>query len=157
MFTTITKNYKNSSLVMKLTTLLFGVTFIHHLWGEVVYGGGVRAEIAIVFAIVFALTVGLYALSKKHAWVKYLYWILIVAFWVVLVGLIEGGYNHVFKVGAWLAGVSPETLADFYGDEYEPVSDFFFEATGVLTAVVSLLIIKAMFKKSVKSTSKSLK
>lgn len=145
---TVLDFYKKGSFTMKLVSVTFAITFIHHLWGEIIFRGGTRLMIAIVFAVVFALTVGLYMLQQKRRWAKYVYWLLVIAFWVVVVGLVEGGYNHAFKVGAWLAGVSPETIASFYNpDEYEPVSDFFFEFTGVLTTIPALAIIVSLFKK----------
>lgn len=82
---TIKELYKGSSLPIKLVAATFGITFIHHLWGEVVFGGGVRLAIAVVFAIVFALSVGLYKLQKTHHWARYVYCFLIIAFWAVLV------------------------------------------------------------------------
>lgn len=152
MHKTIKELYKDNSLAMKLVATIFGITFIHHLWGEVIFGGGTRLAIAIVFAIVFALSVGLYKLQKTHRWALYLFWFLTIAFWVVLVGLVEGGYNHVLKVGAWLAGASPETIASFYDPkDYEPVSDFFFELTGVLTAIPAMALVINLFTKRKKS------
>lgn len=126
-------------LTIKMVYWLAAITILHHVYGAYIYNSAPRFEIAVFFALALIPTVILHRFSKSHAWLRYVYALLVGAFWVFLIGLIEGGFNHVIKIAVWLTGNDPSFL--YSPSEYQPPTDVFFEVTGILTVVPALIII----------------
>ena len=60
--------------------------------------------------------------------------------WVVLSGLLHGGYAHAYKDILFLVDGSPELYHPLNPDEHYPPDDIFFEITGVLEIVTGYYI-----------------
>jgi len=60
--------------------------------------------------------------------------------WVVLSGLLHGGYAHAYKDILFLVDGPPELYYPLNSDEHYPPDDIFFEITGVLEMVTAYFI-----------------
>jgi hypothetical protein len=60
--------------------------------------------------------------------------------WVVLSGLLHGGYAHTYKDILFLVDGPPEPYYPLNPDEHYPPNDIFFEITGVLEMVTGYFI-----------------
>ena len=60
--------------------------------------------------------------------------------WVVLSGLLHGGYAHAYKDILFLVNGPPELYYPLNPDEHYPPDDIFFEITGMLETVTAYFI-----------------
>ncbi|MBQ1050140.1 hypothetical protein KBX50_16905 [Micromonospora sp. C51] len=123
------------------TTVVFLVTFIHHLYGGLRFDSPQRTILAVVFSAVFAVTYLAYRLGTTMRWARAIFWSLVYAFWVAAVGLFEGGFNHALFVVLRL--LDAQTLInDLYPVDGDAriSNDVLFQGTGVLTLVTAVLL-----------------
>ena len=120
------------------------LTSIHHAYGAYLYDTPWRYQV-VVFALVMALGIsGLSFAAHRHEaepMGRPLLWlnmatILIVP--VLVIGLIEGGYNHFVKDIVYLAGDTALFHRMFPVPPYEAPGDWFFEVTGVAQFALGL-------------------
>jgi hypothetical protein len=120
---------------------LYATTFVHHIYGGIVFESVERIVLAAVFSAVFAATVWLHRLRRFSRWAAYAHNGIVTVFWVGLIGLYEGGYNHTLYVLLRLADAPPSLVGSLYpGPGEGGADDVFFQATGVLTLVMALLV-----------------
>ncbi|HEX6682012.1 MAG TPA: hypothetical protein VF062_04425 [Candidatus Limnocylindrales bacterium] len=127
-------------MTAKLVVLLWAVTFTHHLYGGLSFGSPGRTVTAFVFTAILAITLWLHRLGAAKPWARKGYHSLVLIFWVALLGLYEGGYNHALyvilrQVDAGLA----QRLYPAGGDALIS-NDLFFQGTGVLTLVAGIAV-----------------
>ena len=129
---------------------VLATTSIHHVYGAIVYDTPWRLHIVHIAApaavvIVAALYLGATrqgtAAGRVAAWAGIA---VILAFCVALIGVFEGGYNHVVKNVAYLAAGESGMRALFpewlYGSgSVETPGDLVFEATGIVQFPLSVL------------------
>ena len=120
-------------MTARLVVLQCAVTFVHHLYGGLSFDSAERTVMAFVFAAVLAVTLWLHRLGAARVWARRAYLSVVAVFWVVLLGLYEGGYNHALYV--LLRQVDPESVGRLYAGGSDAVisNDVFFQGTGVLT------------------------
>ena len=121
---------------------LYSTTFVHHVYGGIIYDSIERIVLALVFSVVFAATAWLRRLERASRWAAYAYTGIVTVFWIGLIGIYEGGYNHALYVLLSVTGVSPQLAETLYPRPADGVApdNAFFQATGVLTLVVALLV-----------------
>ncbi|WP_436499692.1 hypothetical protein [Actinokineospora sp. HUAS TT18] len=139
--TTISRSAVRPALLSVVA--LYVVTLAHHLYGGLAFPGVERLVIALVFTVVIAVTAWTYRAGVATRWARWVY-LGLVALWVVVVGVIEGGYNHALFVGLRLFGASSEVFARMYPDGIEIAEasdDLFFQGTGVLTLIAVIPIL----------------
>ncbi|MEQ7007939.1 hypothetical protein ABN028_17330 [Actinopolymorpha sp. B17G11] len=125
-----------------LVTAVFLTTLIHHVYGGISYASVERIVLAVVFSVAYVLTVGLFLAGRTRRWARWLYQGLVLVFWIVLIGVYEGGYNHTLYVALRLIGTDPHDLEQIYpggGDLVVP-NDVFFQGTGILTLATALWV-----------------
>lgn len=122
-----------SSLI--LTLALVALTGLHHLYGAWRYATPWRMH-GIAIGLVLVL-VGVWLLWRGHIGS----WLAISTFVAVVVGLIEGGYNHGVKLVFALRGAVPAAL--FPSPPFEVPSDVVFEASGVAQLLVGIALLGA--------------
>lgn len=130
--------------LLTLVTVLAATTFIHHVYGGIKYYTPKvnRLKIAGLIVVTYALTLGLHKLSQHIHWASYLYNGLILVWWAGGFGIFEGGYNHLLKVVLWAARMNVSKLQKLFPpDEYVLPNDIIFEASGILTFIISLFVI----------------
>ena len=66
--------------------------------------------------------------------------------WVILSGLLHGGYAHTYKDILFLLDGPPELYYPLNPNEHYPPDDLFFEITGVLEMVTAYLIALCTFR-----------
>lgn len=123
------------------TTVLFLVTFVHHVYGGLRFDSPQRTILAGVFSAVFAVTYLAYRLGSTMRWARAIFWSLVYAFWVAAVGLFEGGFNHALFVVLRL--LDAQTLInDLYPVDGDAriSDDVLFQGTGVLTLVTAVVL-----------------
>jgi hypothetical protein len=127
---------------MRAVTTLYLVTLAHHIYGGLVFASTERLFLALVFTVVFGITLWLFRFDETKRWATRAYWSLVVGFWAVLLGLYEGGFNHALHVVLRTAGASTETMRRLYpsGSDAVVSDDVFFQATGVLTLTAAVWV-----------------
>ena len=77
----------------------------------------------------------------KKTIVFWIYWLIVFAASVLLIGSYEGIYNHLIKNLLFFSGLDSKTLVMLFPPPtYEMPNNFFFEFTGVLQAVVAIIL-----------------
>jgi hypothetical protein len=121
---------------------LYATTLVHHVYGGIIYASSERIVLAVVFSVVFAATVWLRRLARASRWAGYAATGIVAVFWIGLIGVYEGGYNHALYVLLSVAEAGPQLTGALYPRPADGVApdDPFFQATGVLTLVTALLV-----------------
>lgn len=138
------KAYRRTGLA---ALAVLALTAAHHIYGAIVYETPWRLHVAVV-APIAALAIGrcLYVGGSRQGTRSGTMWtrtalalVLIVP--VGLIGLVEGGYNHVVKnLAYWLFGTQA-ARAMFPAPAYEMPNDFLFEVSGIAQFPLALLVI----------------
>ena len=115
------------------------LTIIHHAYGAMIYEASFRLH-AVFFAIpVIVILLLTYRIYRKHSSAisgKVAFWVFMVVTILIsvgMIGLFEGGYNHLMKNLLYFGSTSQATLKQLFPPPtYEMPNDFWFEATGIL-------------------------
>ena len=119
------------------------LTSVHHAYGAYAYHTPWRLDAVVLSAFAAAAIISSLVVIQRNADET----VREIAFWVftavvlvvpvALIGLFEGAYNHALKDAVYFAGAS-STLMNrlFPPPTYELPDDVFFEATGVMQAVL---------------------
>jgi hypothetical protein len=115
------------------------LTIIHHAYGAMIYEAPFRLH-AVFFAvpviIILLLTYRMYRKRSSAVSGKVAFWVFMVVTVLIsvgMIGLFEGGYNHLVKNLLYFGGTSQATLIQLFPPPtYEMPNDFWFEATGIL-------------------------
>jgi hypothetical protein len=119
------------------TLVLFAA---HHAYGAMRYDTPWRNHAGVVAFFVGLAILAAYGAYRwrPRALLGGIFAGLVVVVPVVLVGAVEGGYNHAFKVAVWALGAPRDVLESLFPPPtYELPNDVWFEASGVLQAVVA--------------------
>lgn len=134
----------NSASLSILT--LYAITTIHHIYGGLVDRDLKRLYVPIIALIPLLITqVALYQYKRTRSGVALAsFSIVAVLWWVIIQGLLHGGYAHAYKDVLFLAGVPTSAAHMFYYPlnpaEHYPPDHIFFEVTGVLELVTSYFV-----------------
>jgi hypothetical protein len=131
------------SRVTRYALAVLLLTSVHHAYGAYAYHTPWRLHVVFVSALAAAAMIGPLVVTQRTAdetvreiaFSVFTAVVLVVP--VALIGLFEGAYNHALKNALYFAGAS-STLMNrlFPPPTYELPNDLFFEATGVLQAVL---------------------
>ena len=126
----------------------YALTSIHHIYGGLVDGASNRLLVPIVMAIALLVALGsLYRYKRSGSGVALAsYSIAAVLGWVILSGLVHGGYAHTYKDVLFLLDGQPTLYYALNPNEHYPPDDVFFEITGVLELVTGYLIALFTFR-----------
>lgn len=126
----------------------YGLTSIHHIYGGLVDGASNRLFVPIIMAIPSSVALGsLYRYKRTGSGVALAtFSSAAVLGWVILSGLLHGGYAHTYKVILFLVDGPPELYYPLNPNEHYPPDDIFFEITGVLEMVTAYLIALYTFR-----------
>lgn len=131
-------------LWMALAVLL--LTSVHHAYGAYIYETPWRLHVVFISVLVAAALIGsLVVLRRRSAGLS-----AEIGFWsfsavvlvvpVALIGLFEGGYNHLLKDALYFASGSPAVMHRLFPPpKYELPNDVFFEVTGVLQLILAIV------------------
>ena len=120
----------------------YALTTIHHIYGGFVDRAPNRLHVPVIMAIPSLVTLGSlyrYKRTGSGAALATSSTVAVLA-WVVLSGLVHGGYAHAYKDILFLVDGSPELYYPLNPDEHSPPDDIFFEITGVLEMVTGYFI-----------------
>lgn len=120
----------------------YTLTFIHHVCGGLVDGATNRLLVPIIMAVPLLVTLGLLYLYKKtgSGFALASFSIAAVLAWVMVLGLLHGGYAHTYKDILFLVGGSPRLYYPLNPNEHYPPDGIFFEITGVLDMVTAYFV-----------------
>lgn len=120
------------------------LTSAHHAYGAYVYETPWRLHVivpAVAVAILIGASVGLYRRFDGAVRTIAL-WLFAAAAFVfpfAMIGLYEGGYNHVLKNVLYFGGASPELLAALFPPPtYELPDSVIFELTGIAQLLLAV-------------------
>jgi hypothetical protein len=120
----------------------YGLTTVHHIYGGLVDGAPNRLRIPFIMAIPSLVALGSlrrYKRTGSRAALATSGSVAVLA-WVVLSGLVHGGYAHAYKDVLFLVDGPPELYYPLNPDEHYPPDDVFFEITGVLEVVTACFV-----------------
>jgi hypothetical protein len=121
------------------------LTVFHHFYGAALYATPWRHHAAVLVLPVLLVLILAYGIYRRHprTWPgRASLWLFIVLTFLVPVGLIgifEGGYNHLVKNLLFFGGAPRATLEQLFpAPRYEMPDDFWFEVTGALQFFLGL-------------------
>ena len=130
---------KTSTRALTASVGVIVLTVIHHLYGAALYDAPFRQHVAfgilpVLLVLILAHWVhrrrSLTSLGRVSLWV-FMAVTLIVP--VGMIGLFEGGYNHLVKNVLYIGGASRATLDQLFPPPaYEMPNDLWFEVIGTL-------------------------
>ncbi|HEU5239854.1 MAG TPA: hypothetical protein VFU37_22165 [Pyrinomonadaceae bacterium] len=123
------------------------LTTVHHVYGAFVYNTPWRNHVAIVSTLTAAVILASHYVLRRRthsvAAGRIAFWVfaaVTLAIPVVIIGLFEGGYNHVVKDALYFTGASPGLMRQLFPPPtYEMPNDALFEITGVLQLVPAVI------------------
>src|SRR5215216_751140 len=120
----------------------YALTTIHHIYGGLVDRAPKRLRVPVIMAIPSLVTLGSlfrYKRTGSGAALATSSSVAVLA-WVVLSGLLHGGYAHAYKDILFLVDGPPELYYPLNPDEHYPPDNIFFEITGVLEMVTAYFV-----------------
>ena len=131
------------SRVARYSLAVLLLTSVHHAYGAYAYHTLWRLDAVVLSAFAAAAIVSSLVVIQRNTDAT----VQEIAFWVfagvvlvvpvALIGLFEGAYNHALKNALYFAGASSTLMNRFFPPPtYELPNDVFFEATGVMQAVL---------------------
>jgi len=120
----------------------YALTTIHHIYGGLADRAPNRLRVPVIMAIPSLVALGsLYRYKRTGSGAALATSSTVtVLTWVVLSGLLHGGYAHAYKDILFLLGGPQELYYPLNPDEHYPPDDIFFEITGVLEMVSGYFI-----------------
>ncbi len=121
------------------------LTLIHHAYGALIYEESFRLHVAyfaIPVIVILWFTSRLYQKnpSEKYGIIAFRMFMFFTLFISTgMIGLYEGGYNHLLKNVLYYGGTNPETLTRLFPPPmYEMPNDLLFEVTGVFQFILAI-------------------
>jgi hypothetical protein len=139
----------------RVTRAAYGIlllTSVHHAYGAYIYATPWRLHV-VGFAIAAAVLIGVSACVYR--WYGGIartlaFWMLCavtLAFPFAMIGVFEGGYNHVLKDVLYFGGASRALMQTLFpAPAYELPNSVFFEVTGVAQLIPALLGARHLYK-----------
>jgi hypothetical protein len=120
----------------------YTLTFIHHVYGGLVDEDSNRLLVPIIMAVPLLVTLGLLYQYRRtgNGLALATFSIVAVLAWVILLGLLHGGYAHVYKDILFLVNGPPQLYYSLNPNEHYPPDDIFFEITGALDTVTAFFV-----------------
>lgn len=128
---------------------VLALTAIHHAYGAIVYQTPWRLHVAVAAPVLaFAIGRALHLAGSRRGTHSGIIWTriatgLILIFPVGLIGVVEGGYNHVTKNAIYFLSGARVARGLFPPPAYEMPDNLLFEATGI--AQFPLALVAALF------------
>jgi hypothetical protein len=145
---------KRAALVIGLA---YALTTVHHIYGGLVESAPNRLRVPIIMAIPSVVAVGsLYRYRRTGSRAALITAGVVGSLaWVVLSGLLHGGYAHAYKDVLFLLNGPSKLYYPLNPSEHYPPDDLFFEITGVLELGTAFLVAFAMYRVTRDGTSVS--
>jgi hypothetical protein len=149
------RSNRQSKLLSTYLVLIWVTTLVHHIYGALIYNSVWRIYFPLfVFPVILILTLFLQYLflSKKRKSFKITFILFVAFFWILLVGIIEGGYGHLLKnILNWLAYPKAKLETMFppeFGNQsfFEQPNDWFFEISGISQLILGIFILYYLTK-----------
>ena len=122
--------------------LAYALTTVHHIYGGLVDSAPNRFRVPIIMAIPSVVAIGsLYRYRRTGSRAALITAATVGSLaWVVLSGLLHGGYAHAYKDVLFLLNGPSRLYYPLNPSEHYPPDDLFFEITGVLEIGTALLV-----------------
>ena len=122
----------------------YTITTVHHVYGGLVDKAQNRLRVPGILAplIVIAM-VALYLFQRSGNEIALIAFGIAALLWVLLPGLLHGGYAHLYKDILFLVGGSARLYYSLNPSEHYPPDNVFFEVTGVLDLVAAAFVVVA--------------
>ena len=135
---------------MALGVLL--LTSVHHAYGAWIYDTPWRLHVVLFAGLAAAALLASRLVFRRNPDAvsgRIAFWLfaaVVLGFPIAVIGLFEGGYNHLVKDILHFAGAAPAVMSRFFPPPtYELPNELFFEATGVLQLVLGALTAYDLF------------
>jgi hypothetical protein len=125
--------------------LVLALTSLHHVYGAVLYETPWRMHV-MYFSIPGAILIAGFLFGawqfRGTSWGRLAAWlgvVLALAFPIGIIGIYEGGYNHLLKNLLYFGGATDLVSQLFPSPAYELPTDVFFELTGIAQLFAGLV------------------
>jgi len=142
-----------TSDVMRYSLLALLLTTVHHAYGAYAYSTPWRLHVAFVAVATAAVLFGARAVRRDHPSsvagiaARWIFVLTAIAVPMLLFGVFEGFYNHLLKNVLYFGGLPMREMTRLFPPpEYEMPNDAFFEITGVLQVVPTVLLIGPLYR-----------
>jgi protein-S-isoprenylcysteine O-methyltransferase Ste14 len=139
----LTSNGSARTLAASVAAIV--LTVIHHLYGATLYDAPFRQHVAFGILPVLLVLALAYWVHRRHPLTSLgsvSLWVFMAVTLIVpvgMIGLLEGGYNHLVKNVLYFGGTSRTTFDRLFPPPaYEMPNDLWFEVTGILQFFVGL-------------------
>ena len=141
------------SRVTRYALAVLLLTSVHHAYGAFAYNTPWRLHAVFVSAFAAAAIISSLVVIQRDADApvgEIAFWVFTAVVLVVpvaLIGLFEGAYNHALKNALYFAGASSTLMHRLFPPPtYELPNDTFFEATGVMQAVLGSITARLLYR-----------
>lgn len=150
---TADESVDNFQKIFQSSLSIMILTLIHHVYGALIYEDPFRlhvAYVAIPIILILLLSFRIFqrklsALITRVSFAVFMLVSILIA--VSVIGLYEGGYNHLLKNLLYFGGTSEVTLDRLFPPPvYEMPKSYFFEVTGIFQFVLSIYAIYCMMQ-----------
>jgi hypothetical protein len=134
---------KTSTKALIAAAALLMLTVFHHVYGAVLYETPWRNHVALIVVPVLLAMIAAHEIHRRNPdtplgagslWA----FLALATVPIVVLGIFEGGYNHLVKDLLFFAGLRADLLDRLFPDSlYEMPDDLIFEVSGVLQLVVA--------------------
>lgn len=149
-------NYSDSSKKLMLGIILLWITtLIHHLYGAYAYSTLWRAIApTLIFPVILIIKMIMFnklIVTPKY-WPKKFFILIVLIFWIIPIGFMEGGYGHLLKNTLFYLEFNMETMHKLFPPEFgetrvfESPNDIFFEISGIAQFIVGLFTLFQLVK-----------
>jgi hypothetical protein len=127
--------------------LAYALTTVHHIYGGLVDSAPNRLRVPIIMAIPAVVAVAsLYRYRRTGSRAALTAGAVGSLAWVVLSGLLHGGYAHAYKDVHFLLNGPSWLYYPLNPSEHYPPDDLFFEITGVLEIGTAVLVALSLYR-----------
>lgn len=144
---------KTLKKVLWTSAATMALTAFHHAYGAIIYDAPFRKYVAVFAILIILISWITYKTFLKHQSslsAKFALWIFIIITALIpigIIGLVEGGYNHLAKNILFFAGTSQATFNQLFPPPtYEIPTNILFETTGILQFFAGLIVLNYLLR-----------
>ncbi|XZF15468.1 hypothetical protein ACTHGU_04980 [Chitinophagaceae bacterium MMS25-I14] len=142
-------NWRHLYQSLGWTAGIYALTAFHHYYGSVVYGTPWRTHVVYIggIALLLCFLPGLLYRRFRNKLLLNGYLVIGSVLFSLLIGLVEGFYNHTIKDLLYFSGMNAHTWRSLFpAPAYEVPDNIVFESTGILQFPVGMIQFYSLYK-----------
>lgn len=126
----------------------YTLTTVHHVYGGLADGAANRLLVPVIMLVPLLIALGTLFIFRRTSTrvALVVFSVVTITSFVILSGILHGGYAHVYKDLIFLLNAPPELYVALNPDEHYPPDNVFFEITGVLEVVTAYFVARYTYR-----------